>query len=78
MTRMTMPAAAPHARGPRYLFQSAVPYSAYGAGALQTALTPQYISRAREVAAMLTRPADSVAKAVDLLEEAARKDRVIR
>ena len=32
------PAAAPHARAPRYLFQSAVPYSAYGTGALQIAL----------------------------------------
>ncbi len=30
------PAAAPHARGPRYLFQSALPYAAYGHAALQT------------------------------------------
>ena len=32
------PAAAPHARAPRYLFQSAVPYAAYGMGALQAAV----------------------------------------
>jgi branched-chain amino acid transport system substrate-binding protein len=30
------PAAAPHTRGPRYLFQSALPYAAYGHAALQT------------------------------------------
>jgi branched-chain amino acid transport system substrate-binding protein len=29
------PAAAVHSRGPRYLFQSAIPYSAYGAGVLE-------------------------------------------
>ena len=29
------PAAATHARGPRYLFQSALPYAAYGHAALQ-------------------------------------------
>ena len=32
------PAAAVHARAPRYLFQSALPYAAYGSGALQTAM----------------------------------------
>ena len=32
------PAAAPHARAPRYLFQSAIPYGAYGMPALQTAI----------------------------------------
>ena len=32
------PAAAPHARAPRYLFQSAVPYAAYGTAALQAAV----------------------------------------
>jgi branched-chain amino acid transport system substrate-binding protein len=32
------PAAAPHARGPRYLFQSALPYTSYGMEALQTAI----------------------------------------
>jgi branched-chain amino acid transport system substrate-binding protein len=32
------PAAAPHARAPRYLFQSAIPYRAYGMPALQTAI----------------------------------------
>jgi branched-chain amino acid transport system substrate-binding protein len=30
-------AAAVHSRGPRYLFQSAIPYAAYGAGALEIA-----------------------------------------
>jgi len=31
------PAAVVHGRGPRYLFQSAIPYSAYGAGVLEIA-----------------------------------------
>lgn len=32
------PAAAVHARGPRYLFQSAIPYAAYGMSVLETAI----------------------------------------
>ena len=32
------PAAAPHTRAPRYLFQSAVPYAAYGTPALESAV----------------------------------------
>jgi branched-chain amino acid transport system substrate-binding protein len=32
------PAAAPHTRGPRYLFQSAIPYASYGLGVLETAV----------------------------------------
>lgn len=32
------PAAAPHARGPRYIFQSAIPYASYGLEVLEAAL----------------------------------------
>ena len=39
---------------------------------LRTILTPHYVTRAREVATWMTTPADSVARAADLLEEAAR------
>ena len=39
---------------------------------LRTILGPQYAVRAREIAARMTKPADSVASAADLLEERAR------
>ena len=40
--------------------------------ALKTALRPDYQARARAAAAAMTQPADSVARTVDLLEEAVR------
>ncbi|WAJ42818.1 glycosyltransferase [Mycobacterium sp. Aquia_216] len=40
---------------------------------LQSILTAERIARAREVAALLTKPAESLARAVDLLEEVALK-----
>ena len=43
---------------------------------LRSMLDPQYISRAREVAAQMTKPAVSVASAADLLEHAGRLGRV--
>jgi len=43
---------------------------------LRSILDPQCISRAREVAAQMTKPAVSVASAVDLLEDAGRLGRV--
>ncbi|OBI07686.1 glycosyltransferase [Mycobacterium scrofulaceum] len=39
---------------------------------LRSILTPECAARARELAARMTKPADSVAKAADLLEDAAR------
>ena len=39
---------------------------------LRSILTPQGASRAREVAARMTKPAESATSAADLLEEAAR------
>lgn len=39
---------------------------------LRTILAPDYARRAREVAARMTKPADSAARAADLLEDAAR------
>lgn len=42
---------------------------------LRLLLTPQYADRAREVAARMTRPAESLAKAADLLEQSARPAR---
>ncbi|HWT47435.1 MAG TPA: glycosyl transferase, partial [Mycobacterium sp.] len=39
--------------------------------ALGSILTPQYAARAREVAAQMTKSAESVASAADLLEDAA-------
>jgi vancomycin aglycone glucosyltransferase len=42
---------------------------------LRLILTPQYASRAREVAAQMTKPAESLARAADLLEDAARQAR---
>jgi UDP:flavonoid glycosyltransferase YjiC (YdhE family) len=42
---------------------------------LRSILTPQYLIRAREVAAQMTKPAESVTSAADLLEDAARRGR---
>jgi len=39
---------------------------------LRSILTPQCIARAREVAAQMTKPAESVASAAELVEETAR------
>jgi UDP:flavonoid glycosyltransferase YjiC (YdhE family) len=39
---------------------------------LQTILAPQYLTRAREIATRMTRPAESVAAAADLVENFAR------
>jgi UDP:flavonoid glycosyltransferase YjiC (YdhE family) len=44
---------------------------------LRTILTPQCAARAHEVAAQMSKPADSVAYAADLLEEAARTARSV-
>ena len=43
---------------------------------LRSILDPQYITRARKVAAQMTKPAVSVARAADLLEDAVRLGRV--
>jgi UDP:flavonoid glycosyltransferase YjiC (YdhE family) len=43
---------------------------------LRTILAPDYLTRARELAARMIRPADSVAKAADLAEDFARRRRV--
>ncbi len=43
---------------------------------LRTILAPQYVSRARELATQMTRPAESVAAAADLVEDFARLRRV--
>ncbi|OMC42130.1 glycosyltransferase [Mycobacterium sp. IS-1264] len=43
---------------------------------LRTILAPDYAVRAREIAARMTKPADSVAAAADLLENFARQKRV--
>ncbi len=42
---------------------------------LQCILTPECVARAREIAPLMTKPAQSVARAADLLEEAARLGR---
>jgi vancomycin aglycone glucosyltransferase len=42
---------------------------------LSTILAPQYVTEAREVAAQMTKPAESLASAADLLESAARRGR---
>src|SRR5580700_6556782 len=42
---------------------------------LRSILTPQCVTRAREVATWMTKPAESVASAADLLEDAARRGR---
>ena len=39
---------------------------------LRTILAPQYVTRAREIATRMTKPAESVTAAADLLEDAAR------
>jgi UDP:flavonoid glycosyltransferase YjiC (YdhE family) len=43
---------------------------------LRTILAPQYLTRAREIATRMTKPAESVAAAADLLENFARSRRV--
>jgi vancomycin aglycone glucosyltransferase len=43
---------------------------------LRSILTPQCVSQARDVAAQMTKPAESVASAAGLLEDAARRGRV--
>ncbi|WP_326545307.1 glycosyltransferase [Mycolicibacterium sp. ND9-15] len=43
---------------------------------LRAILTPQYVNRAREVATQMTKPADSIAAAADLVENFARLRRV--
>jgi len=43
---------------------------------LSSILAPQCVSQARDVAAQMTKPAESVASAADLLEDAARRGRV--
>jgi vancomycin aglycone glucosyltransferase len=40
---------------------------------LRSVLTPRYVVQAREVAAQMTKPAESLASAADLLEDAARR-----
>ena len=42
---------------------------------LRSIVTPQCVTRAREVATWMTKPAESVASAADLLEDAARQGR---
>jgi vancomycin aglycone glucosyltransferase len=42
---------------------------------LHHVLAPHYLTRAREVAAQMTKPAESRARAVDLLESAVRQGR---
>jgi UDP:flavonoid glycosyltransferase YjiC (YdhE family) len=39
---------------------------------LRTILAPQYVTRAREIATQMSKPAESVTTAADLLENAAR------
>jgi UDP:flavonoid glycosyltransferase YjiC (YdhE family) len=43
---------------------------------LRTILAPQYVARAREIAARMTKPDESVAAAADLVEDFARLRRV--
>ena len=43
---------------------------------LRTILDPQYVARAREIATRMTKSAESVAAAADLLEDFARLRRV--
>jgi vancomycin aglycone glucosyltransferase len=42
---------------------------------LRSIVTPQCVTRAREAATRMTKPAESLAKAADLLEDAARQGR---
>jgi UDP:flavonoid glycosyltransferase YjiC (YdhE family) len=41
---------------------------------LRSVLAPAYVGRARDVAAQMTKPTESVATAADLLEKAARRE----
>jgi UDP:flavonoid glycosyltransferase YjiC (YdhE family) len=59
--------------GAAQLFSTATPESL--AAALSSILAPEYLTRAREVAAQMTKPAESLASAGDLLEDAARQGR---
>jgi UDP:flavonoid glycosyltransferase YjiC (YdhE family) len=59
--------------GAAQLFSTATPESL--AAALSSILAPEYLTRAREVAAQMTKPAESLASAADLLEDAARQGR---
>ena len=43
---------------------------------LRTILAPQYVTRAREIATRMTKPAESVAAAADLVEDFANAGRV--
>ncbi|OCB34641.1 hypothetical protein A9X02_01420 [Mycobacterium malmoense] len=43
---------------------------------LRQILSPDYVARARELAARMTKPADSITKTADLLENFARSGRV--
>jgi UDP:flavonoid glycosyltransferase YjiC (YdhE family) len=43
---------------------------------LRTILAPQYVARAREIATWMTKPAESVTAAADLVENLARRKRV--
>ena len=45
---------------------------------LRSVLAPQYVAQAREVATQMTKPAESVANAGNLLEDTARRGRVVR
>lgn len=45
---------------------------------LRQILAPQYVDRARQIAARMTRPAESVANAADLLEKLACTGRIVR
>jgi UDP:flavonoid glycosyltransferase YjiC (YdhE family) len=45
------------------------------AAGVHVLLTPEYVARAREVATRMTKPAESLSQAADLLEEAARQGR---
>ncbi len=44
---------------------------------LRTILAPPYVARAREIATRMTKPAESVSRAADLLEDFARVGRVV-
>jgi len=46
-------------------------------GDLRKILAPHYAARAREIASRMTKPADSVATAADLVENFARSRRVV-
>jgi UDP:flavonoid glycosyltransferase YjiC (YdhE family) len=45
---------------------------------LRSVLAPRYVAQAREVATQMTKPAESVANAGNLLEDTARRGRVVR